>query len=331
MSTGNMDYASLPAGVYGRHLCVYEGTYDPDGDSGPALPEEYRVVIREVQRESSRLTRSSTLRRRQFWVKGEADILKAEDGLIECPLDVGIYGGTYLTSITSKAGPREDEWFFDCEYDAMAPNLENGYYSVSINTGGSSIIQTHALDEDTYTAAGITATNFSGAVDVQQTGSGLEIKGVERVIPTMDFTIRAKIAQEYLGGTIWDYADLIAGLTGTVNIEEMFLKTTMPNTYAHQRGELLFLGASGDLIGKDPELQFRFAKSRNISTANGNALTIGDITDIEKEGHKYLWVEHFPKKDTSSNRLTQSIRAVHVSQIYGYGDHRALEIGTLPT
>ena len=347
MSHGNLDLEILDPGLYaGNTLCVYEGQYDPDG-SGPSPAENYRVYVREVRRQSSRISRSSVSRKRRFLVSNEEDSLKAEDGLLSCQLNVGVYAGVYLSNVTMTPGPSFQDWYFDCEYDERVPNVFEGHYSVSISTGGSSIIQTHALGENTFVApspATDIATDFGGAIDAHFAADGrLEIRGVERVIPTLDITIRARIANDFLrtdgtsgataggGGNIWAYADLISSMTGTVNDLPMLqVSAGPPATYAHQRGELLFLGANGDLIGDNPELEFRFAKSRNISQTNGNRLTIGDIVDIEKEGHHYLWIEHKTQEDSNSSRLTQGIRAVHVSQVYGYADHRWLGIGATP-
>ena len=88
-------------------------------------------------------------------------------------------------------------------------------------------------------------------------------------------------------------------------------------------GEVLFLGASGSKRGRgDWEITFSFAASPNAT-----GLTVGDISDIDKKGWEYLWVEYAESVDESANpkRLVKRPVAVHVERVYEAGDFADLE------
>ena len=126
--------------------------------------------------------------------------------------------------------------------------------------------------------------------------------------------MRAKIAGGHISSAM-NYAKTIAELTGTVNSGSMF-----SGEYA--AGELLFAGASGDIVGDDPTLVFTFLASKNVT-----GLSIGGITGIAKNGHDYLWFLFDTEKDSATNLLVSSPRACYVDRIYGEADHTQLHIG----
>jgi hypothetical protein len=143
-------------------------------------------------------------------------------------------------------------------------------------------------------------------------------QGVERIIPALKINIRSKIATEYLGSPI-RYANLIASLTGTTNNAAIF-DDGSGNVYA--QGELLFAGASGEIIAENPQLTFTFIASKNLSSA-----TIGDITGVNKKGHEYLWFLFDYEKDATTGLLISRPRGCYVDRVYGEADHTLLKIG----
>ena len=125
---------------------------------------------------------------------------------------------------------------------------------------------------------------------------------MQRIIPALKLTVNAKIKTANIttvGGVV-HYARVISELTGTVN------NATMLGQFA--AGELLFTGASGDIVAEDPSLQFTFLASKNVSS-----LTIGDITGITKAGHDYIWFSFKNDKDATTGLPQTKPRAAYVN------------------
>jgi len=103
------------------------------------------------------------------------------------------------------------------------------------------------------------------------------------------------------------------GLTGKVNADGF---------RGFQPGEVLFLGASGTKRGDGLwEINFKFAASPNKT-----GLSVGDITDIEKKGWEYLWVQYGDDvDDTVKVRIKKPI-AAYVEQVYDEGNFSNLGI-----
>jgi hypothetical protein len=53
-------------------------------------------------------------------------------------------------------------------------------------------------------------------------------------------------------------------------------------------------------------------------------LTFGEITNVEKLGHEYLWVDYVAAE--SSGFVIRKPRSVHVHQVYPYADFTQLQI-----
>ena len=88
-------------------------------------------------------------------------------------------------------------------------------------------------------------------------------------------------------------------------------------------GELLFAGATGDIVSNDdPFLSYTFLASPNVT-----GLTIGQITGIQKQGHEYLWFAYRKGKDAATKNIVSLPKAAYVNQIYGPGDMTLLKIG----
>ena len=89
-------------------------------------------------------------------------------------------------------------------------------------------------------------------------------------------------------------------------------------------GEVRILGVSGSPSGENQvELNFNFAAEPNIT-----GLEIGTITGIDKRGWDYLWVEY--DTTVAALRMVKRPFAVHVEQVYGYGNFAALGLTNVP-
>ena len=96
-------------------------------------------------------------------------------------------------------------------------------------------------------------------------------------------------------------------------------------------GEVLFLGMQAQLSTQNPDFvsaSFDFSAQWNNSSANGNLLTIGSLTGIEKNGWDYLWVIYTPQTDGTAQVLVPVPKNVFVERVYDYGDFSVLNIGT---
>lgn len=234
--------------------------------------------------------------------------LGLEPTITNGPID-NIFDGLGLISL-SRERIADKIWNFTAEYKQREP--EPGQYTISIDTTGGTVMQTYGYTEQRYAAGGGTAPSMNGAIDVQDG----KPQGVQRVIPALGITIRAKIKSANItsAGGAMAYAKLLSNLTGTVN-NAVFL-----NSFA--AGELLFLGATGDVIDENPSLQYSFAASKNVS-----GMTIGNISGITKYGHDYIWFSFKKDKDAATGLPVMSPRAAYVNRVYESSNFGSLYIG----
>ena len=144
--------------------------------------------------------------------------------------------------------------------------------------------------------------------------------GVDIVVPQLSWTETYDVPNRFVTA---QYIKDISGVTGSTN-DAAF------RTFA--RGEVLFLGCSGSQEwdedrGDGPwSLSYKFLASANAG--NGQylpALSIGSISNIEKEGHEYLWVRY--EDDVDENVLLRKPKAVYVNRVYRERDFSKIGIG----
>lgn len=162
-----------------------------------------------------------------------------------------------------------------------------------------------------YAISGRTAPDFKNAIGVKNSGKDSEPEGVDIVIPGLKLTATFKFPKNTFDLAA---AKSLSQLTGTTNNAAF---------YTFAQGELLFLGATGEIIPDIPtEIRFDFLASQNAT-----GLTIGDITGVAKKGHEYLWVAFEANDDTSAKKLVQRPLAAYVERVYGEGDFSLMGIG----
>tara|TARA_R110002073_G_scaffold20209_5_gene72806 strand:- start:10757 stop:11635 length:879 start_codon:yes stop_codon:yes gene_type:complete len=277
------------------------GTYDFGGVYN-------NIAIQEVAgRSGTESSSGAATAQRTFMLSGTTDPVAARAALIDGPVLIDTFDGMYRDIIEWDQGETYDSWLMTVKYSyTPAP----GRYTVSIDTTGGSILQTTALAQVAYPATGETAIDYGKAIDVQD-GSP---QGVERPIPALKINVRARISGDYTDeDDAMDYAFLIASCTGFM-ASGSFLR--------HAQGELLFLGATGDIIGEDPTLDFGFLSSKNMTSQ-----TIGDVVGVTKLGHDYLWYDFKKAKDPTTKMPITSVRQANVGRIFGFSDLSVLKIG----
>lgn len=160
------------------------------------------------------------------------------------------------------------------------------------------------------------ATNQSGAI----AADGSNVQGVDIVVPQLTWTETYDVPSIYVSTP---YIKLLSGLTGTVN-DAAF------RSFA--AGEVLFMGASGsqqwdDFKGDGPwSLAYKFVAAANQGAGQTfPAIQIGNIMNIQKAGHDYLWVRYEDKVE--SNSLIKHPKAVYVNRVYQRVSFALLGIG----
>lgn len=196
---------------------------------------------------------------------------------------------------------------------AFTPPQNEGDQALSFDTGGGRTKITQSLGTTSYAATG-TAPNFEGAIGVTKDG----VEGIEILVPALSFTITQRFAPGFVTNA---YIKLLATLTGCVNGGAF---------RGCDPGEVLFEGATGTQANSQAwwDISFKFSAQQNASTTNGNALTVGTITNIDKNGFQYLWVRYQDVDDTTAKALVKQPLAVYVETVYNSADFSQLGIGT---
>jgi hypothetical protein len=149
---------------------------------------------------------------------------------------------------------------------------------------------------------------------------GHSVHGCSIYVPTKTWTETVEIpAAEYS----FDYEDQVETL--------MFAPVNGAPFRGKPKGSVLFLGMNASMSTQNPDFvqaAYEFCFTPNNSVAGGNALTIGSVTNIEKEGWQYLWVYYAPTVDATAKAMAPKALNVFVEQVYNYGDFAALNIGT---
>lgn len=149
---------------------------------------------------------------------------------------------------------------------------------------------------------------------------GQNVNGVDIIVPQLTWQENYEVPSSYVKA---DYIKKVSQLTGTTNNAEF---------RGFKAGEVLFLGCSGSQDwdkekGDGPwALSYKFAVSPNAGTNQTlPALTIGEITDIEKKGHEYL--NTYYEDDVRDNKIWKVPKIVWVHQVYRETNFADLGIG----
>jgi hypothetical protein len=287
------------------------------------------LTVRELTSREGTETAGGTSAAITWLVSGSSDPIACRDALRALGLDPlvtvktidNVYDRNGLSlglRSLSRERVADDAWEFTAEYSQREP--EPGQFTVSIDTSGGQILQTYAYTETRFNASGETLPNMGGAIDVQDDTP----QGVQRVIPALKVSIRAKIKAANVNsvGGVLAYSQIISELTGTVNNAPSLVQGPPINFPGFEAGEMLFTGATGDIVAEDPTLTFNFIVSKNVLSLN-----IGNITGITKAGHDYIWFGFKNSKDSGTGLKRREIRGAYVNRIYNEANHGLLYIG----
>ena len=269
------------------------------------------ISIRELSGRDGSKSEDNATANRRFLVRGSSDPIQCRNVLMQYAgnLNLLAYNGLAMKTLSWNLYPEggPDAWEFTAAYD-FTP--EPGEFVVSIDTTGATVNVQEAFDQTKFDATGFTAIDYGTSINVDAQGNP---QGVEKIIPSLKLNIKATIKKSNFQ-TALAYARVVAGFTGKVN-DEAFL--------GFERGELLFLGATGDIItDENPTLDFAFEASVNITNQ-----TIGSITGIDKLGWEYIWFDFAQKQDTTTKLKKTIARGAYVAEIYEFADFDGLFIG----
>lgn len=185
--------------------------------------------------------------------------------------------------------------------------------SRSFDTSGGTKHITQARNE---TAFGTSPPAMNKAIGVD----GSSVAGVDIVVPQLQWSENYDVPHAYITSA---YIKTVAQLTGTVNDAEF---RTFP------AGEVLFIGCSGshewdEDKGSGPwNLAYKFIANPNAGSGQTYpAETIGDIEDVEKKGHEYMWIYY--DSDVTGGTLLKKPKFVYVNEVYRQTSFGALGIG----
>lgn len=146
---------------------------------------------------------------------------------------------------------------------------------------------------------------------------GHDVQGCDIIAPVYNFSETHRFTDAVVTPA---YKASLYRLTGNVNSDTF---------RGFQPGEVLFLGASGRRVAHNMwEVGFRFASLPNHSSENGNLITIGDITNIAKNGWDYLWVQYADDVDATAKVVIRRPVAVYVEQVYYTAAFAGMGIGS---
>lgn len=194
--------------------------------------------------------------------------------------------------------------------------LEQSEYSFSFDTTGGSEKVTQSLGTRAYSSVGrVTAQDdmFAGAIKVSGKAPNLQVEGVNLVVPSLKFQFRTAMKNSLV--TI-GYAKLVASLTGCTN-EAAFPPPTMPFVDEQFDEEtVLFLGCSGSWTSTgDIELTFHFDSGPDVDD-----LDVGDIIEIVKLPHEFIWFNQRIEDDATNKRTVLKHDLALVEKVYEKAD-----------
>ena len=210
-----------------------------------------------------------------------------------------------------------DMWIGDLTYvNAKNKREKNepdtGEFTFSVQSGD-------AKQKIRFTKAGRTtrypgtATDFKGAIGVDNSDGKIVVEGVE--IPIAGGSVLTLHYRVPLANITIAYIKTLDSLRGHRNTAAF---------YGFDAKELLFLGHNAsDGVKSDPVVDFRFRLDINLV-----GIQIGDIAGIDKPAHDHMDVHWEYEADATTNVLIPKPKAVYVHDLLDTADFADLGIGT---
>ncbi len=135
-------------------------------------------------------------------------------------------------------------------------------------------------------------------------------EGVEIVIPVGRFSETHFMSKNKVSSS---YKRKITELVGKINSGSF---------KGYDKGQVLFMGASGSRTGKERwQITFNFA----VATKQ-TGISIGGISGISKDPWDIIWCEYDEDKNKDGSEIIKKVKAVHTERVYEYGNFGSLGI-----
>jgi hypothetical protein len=157
-----------------------------------------------------------------------------------------------------------------------------------------------------YAVAPGTAPDVAGAIDIE----GDQVRGVDVTIPAFTFSETWTFQSE---SVVKRYLADVYDLTGKINNASWRM---------FERGEVLFLGARGQVDRGASKCQITFSFSASPNKEN---LKVGAISGINKGGWDYMTVTY--ETAAVAESIIKRPKFVYVNSVYEGGDFTKLNIG----
>jgi hypothetical protein len=256
-----------------------------------------------------------------YTIKGTADESVALANLLAtAPLTYGV-GSALLTRLTTSVAPvfvdtgnaAGSMWEGTVKYGKFTSkpkNVDEESWNFEIGTGSVHITQAKEVLHRYVAAGGLP--NYGGAIGVSHD----KVEGCDVDIPTYTWSETHR----------FDAGDCPSKML-------IYWVATHPVNDGTFRdfpaGAVRFLGVSGAQRGDGVwELTYRFAASPNIGV--GDAMMIGGIGPVEKNGWEYLWVRYDDDVDNTAKCIVKKPVYVEVDRVYDTSDFADLGIGIDP-
>lgn len=219
-------------------------------------------------------------------------------------------------------------WDVTVKYSFCPRKMPFDTQAIKIDTAGGTQHVTQAIETSgSYAAAGATAPDFKGAINV----TDKTVEGVDIVVPQLNFTVDkcfnlapASSAGVYNGvGAVPRLIDLYE-LTGSVNNSNFTVTDSFTGlSITLNPHECLFLGCSVAAARSDGGLEISYSFSASPNKTN---IAIGDITVPSKLGWEYLWVHYVSATDTDAKAVVKLPNAAYVVKLYEQKNFAALKL-----
>jgi len=189
------------------------------------------------------------------------------------------------------------------------PDTGSVDFEFSYSATGRHVTQSYSTS-GTFTAPGITARDFEGAINVVIDDGVLRVEGVDVPAPPITHTwayypINAVVTPAY--------QDTVVGLMGAVN-SAAFKGAPV--------GEVRFVSCQGS-VRTDEDWQIRYGFSQ---IKNRTGLTFGKITDVDIDGHEIVWFLYGNAKTAVADNIIKRPFVAYVERVQERKDLNGLGI-----
>jgi len=195
---------------------------------------------------------------------------------------------------------------FDSKYPPDTGSID---FEFSYSATGRHVMQSYSTS-GTFTAPGITARDFEGAINVVIDDGVLRVEGVDVPAPSITHTWAYYPDNAVITPA---YQDTVVGLMGAVN-SAVFKGGPV--------GEVRFVSCQGSVrTNKDWQIRYGFSQIKNRT-----GLTFGTITGVDIDGHEIVWFLYGNAKTAVADNIIKRPFIAYVERVQERKDLNGLGI-----